>query len=743
MNLPDTYRGNEVAAPTPAMLAFQTAQATQSDRFAFGELFAIFRRRLLAFSCIAGICFLLGVIITQLMPATYLAYSDVMLAAEAATVTPDSMAGDPGDTLRKDDAVETEMQLIDSRTLAGKTIDTLNLLNDPAYRQEVLTPPSFVANAIRLATLGLWQPSPPAMSDAQLREKAITLLQNAVEPVRLGSSYAIRINVSASDPVRAKAIADMLAKIYVNTSVDAAADANRTAAGLLRTRLEELRRAAVADTNAVQIFRIQNNLLSNQATALTETEISQYDQAIASAHAQASEDGGLLASARSQLRTGTGKVGAASSPTVTALRAQRAQISVELAELTKRYRDNHPKVIQANSQLRDIDAQIDAEVNRTVAQLQSTAAASADRLAALQASRGQAIAQLAGSNKAIVGLTELENKAKTSEALYESYLARYNQLVAKGGTEQPSARLISTAILPVVPASPMWVLNLVLALMIGILLGIIAAIAIEMSYAGFTTRDDVEARLGLRYLSGVPDYASIDPHGGSGPDTVTSYPGGPYAEAMRQTLTSMRQASGSRDQVIAFTSSLPGEGKSTVAASFAHALALQHDRVVLVDCDFIRPSISRQFAKSTKAPGLQEVLDGAPIASAVVEIKNGPSLIPVTTAFPKGANLMEGGRLHRLIAKLREDYDFIILDCPPIVPIADVREMVTLADHVAIVTRWRGTTDKVVRSAVKLLPLNRLGDVGIILNKINLKRRFRFGDDEVVGFYAQNSQYFQ
>jgi succinoglycan biosynthesis transport protein ExoP len=741
MNLPDAYRGPESSAPTPSMLAFQAAGTGSGDRFAFAELFAIFRRRLLAFSCIVGICFLLSLIITQLMPPTYISSADVLLSSEPASVAPNKEPTDPSDTLRKDDAVETELQLIDSRELARKTIDKLRLLDDASYREQVLNPPSLTSNALRLVTLGLWNPTTPQVSEAALRDRAITLLQRAVDPQRLGSSYAIRINVSDSDPARARRIADALAGLYVNESVAVAAAANKTALDLVRGRLEELRVAATADTNAVQMFRIRNNLLSNQATALTESEIAQYDQAVATARAEASEDAARLSSARQQLRAGKAGAGV-QSPVITALRAQRAQLSEQVAGLSGRYLDSHPQLVLARSQLRDIDTQIDAELSRTIASLQSEASASAERLSSLSSSRGDARGQLASNNQALVGLTDLENRARASSQLYQSYLDRFNQLVAKHGTEQPAARQISGAVQPGKPASPSWGLNLLLGLLVGVLLGIFAAVAIELSYSGLTTREDVEGRVGLRFLSAVPDFRSVNPHGDTATATIQAYPGGAYAEAMFQALTSMRQAPSSRGQVIAFTSALPGEGKSTVAASFAHALALQHDSVLLVDCDFIRRELSKRLAPDRRGAGLQELLGGTSIADGIAKLSNGPSLLAVTTPFAKGARLMEDGRLHRLIAKLREEYDFIILDCPPILPIAEVREMVTLADHVAIVVRWRSTADRVVRAAVKLLPLNRLGDVGIILNGLDMRKRVRFGGDDVAGVYGKYSAYY-
>src|SRR5262249_24500417 len=158
------------------------------------------------------------------------------------------------------------------------------------------------------------------------------------------------------------------------------------------------------------------------------------------------EDQAALSVARTQLLGGVGRVGeATASPVVQALRSQRAQLSVKVADLSNRYFDKHPDLINARQQLADIDAQIADEINRTLRALEAKAQASQERLASLAGSLNQARGKLACNNGALVGLDDLDRKAQASQALYASYLNRYNQFVALSGTEQPNARIISAA----------------------------------------------------------------------------------------------------------------------------------------------------------------------------------------------------------------------------------------------------------------------------------------------------------
>jgi polysaccharide biosynthesis transport protein len=120
----------------------------------------------------------------------------------------------------------------------------------------------------------------------------------------------------------------------------------------------------------------------------------------------------------------------------------------------------------------------------------------------------------------------------------------------------------------------------------------------------------------------------------------------------------------------------------------------------------------------------------------------GATLFAITTPFEAGARLLEKGKLNRLIAQLREHFDLIILDCAPILPIAETRDVVALADNVIVVTRWRFTTDRMVRAALKMLPLQVLGDLGIVLNRVDLRKKLRFGDGDPEIFAKSYKNYY-
>jgi succinoglycan biosynthesis transport protein ExoP len=709
------------------------------------HMLMLLRRRRVVLLLTVSICVGLAILWTFAQPRIYRSTADVVMITRPTEVVPSASDADQEMPTRSED-VETQIQLIRSREMASQVLDATGILADPEFRRDVIDPPSAADNI--LSAFGLRRSSSLAAEDedaSRFRDRAIGYLTNRLEVTRVGNSYNLRIAFEDSDPQRAEQLANAYARMFTTDDARERAQTNATAASVLKSRVDELRNRANADFAEVQAYRNRHQLLSAQATSLTEQELSTYNQQIVDAEAEASRDAEALASARSQLRSGGAEgVGiGASSPVVASLRGQRAQLLIQERELSQRYYDSNPDLITVRRQIEDLDRQITGEVQRTLRGLESSARASAQRLASLRRSRGGTQSQLQSDNSALVELADLEKKADASKSLYESYLRRYNEVVAGSGSEQPAARLISAAVAPILPASPNILLNLSLGLVAGVLLGAVLAIASELSYRGLTTLEDVEKRIGLKGLGSVPDLHSVEPRGDTPLDTVRDYPEGPFAEALRNVIVSIRQLRTGHGRVIAVTSAIPEEGKSTIAACMARALAMAHERVVVVDCDAVRAQLSKQFGLAAGEPGLHEALRSEEASATQYQDPESPlRIIPITRPFPKGERVTERGRLHGIVARLREEFDTVILDCPPILPIAEAREIVSLADNVVLVVRWRGTIDKIVRAALRQLPARVLKRAGVVLNKVDMKQQVRFGGDDAASFYKHYERYY-
>lgn len=740
MNLPSRYQGSELSTRPPTPLALQFASGTDSDRLDLRALFSLLRRQLLVIGTIIGICVVLAFLVTQNAQRLYTANADILSRPNTEEITPGPNDG-ADDAPRGAEQIETEVQFLQSRDLAGKVYDRFSLGKDPVFRAQ-LTGTGRI-NGL-LTSLGLKaaqsQSSAETADPTALREAGINLLINGLTVRRIGSAFAMRVSVTNPDPEMAAKLANGYAAVYSGNQIASKVAASKNAVGILRERMEELRLQAQADFGAVQQYRIRNSLQSKSGTSLTEQEISTYNQQVALARAEAFQDAARLAAARSGKTTGD----LATSTVVNALRSQRAALSIRVAELSQRYLPSYPELQLAQRQLSDIDAQIAIEVDRAIRTLRANAEASAARLASLQGSLGGASSKLDTNNRALINLDDLERRAGASQALYESYLNRYKEVVAKSGAEQANSSLLSAASVPKTPSSPNLALNLSLGLLIGVLVGTASAIAVEGSYAGLTTAEDVERNLLTRCLGGVPLLQSLESRSATPLATIATYPGGAFTESMRSILAAARQSDNSRNQVIAVTSAMPDEGKTTVAACLARTAAIAREKVAIIDCDVVRRNLSLTCGNVPGLPGLGQIFEGALKVDAVPpsEMLGGATLFAITVPFEDGARLLEQGKLNRIIAQLREHFDLIILDCAPILPIAETRDIVALADTVIVVAQWRSTTDRVVRAALKMLPLQTLGDMGIVLNKVDLRKKLRFGDGDPEVFAKSYKNYY-
>ena len=297
-------------------------------------------------------------------------------------------------------------------------------------------------------------------------------------------------------------------------------------------------------------------------------------------------------------------VGAAlGSPVIQGLRAQRAVVSGQLAELNSRYGPRYPDVLKAQQQLADIDIQIRAEINRVISNLQATSQVSSKRLASLEGTLGQSRGSLATNTTAQAGLIELQQKAASSQALYDSYLARFKEIMASAGTEQSDARIVSQAEPPPTPSSPRVILDIALGVIVATMLGVIAAIIAEVSDRSFASGLDIERQLHTAYLGSIPLLSSVARGARRTPtDYVAANPFSVFAEGFRN-LKVLDPSSQGRvgPAVVAVTSPLTAEGKTTTSVCLGETSALQGARTIVVDCDLRRRTLQRFLEETPKA----------------------------------------------------------------------------------------------------------------------------------------------
>lgn len=735
----DILRYPQGAAPMPVPIEPQREQ--DDDQLDLNTLLTTLRRRFNLFLGVLIAVLLIAVLLTYYQQPLFTAKSRVVLNMRQEQITPTATQGtviDPADR------VDTEVEVLQSRELAARVAQALHLDRDPNFNAALLPPSGF--DRLKAGLFG-----PPEATVPEPRETSRHIVDDLIgslEVIRLGETYAMEIGVTTRTPRNAARIANEYAAQYTQGQLREKLDENKAASRFLASRLDQLRLQAQYDTQRVQQYRIANDLLSTSGASLTEQEISAYNQAVATARAQAAEAGARLSTARAQLNKGSSgdDVGEAlESSVVGGLRAQQAQVSAQLATLMARYSPNHPDVLKAQRELNDVDDRIASEIRRVISNLEAKERVSKQGLASIAGTLAGARGSLAQNNRAMAGLDDLQRRAQASQALYESYLNRYKETVAGGGTERPDASIISRAEKPGRQSSPKLILNLVLGLVIGVGAGLAAAFIAEMMFAGLTTGSEVEQKLKVHYLTGIPLLSSLLPRAGAPIDSVIADPHSGFAEAFRNLWVSLRYHTTQVPQVIAITSALPREGKTTVAICLARTMALSGEKIVVVDCDFTKAGLSRGLGAPHGKAGLAEMLQGDVQLDDIITIDqpSGAHVLGLAAAGRSLTDLMSSPELPSAINMLRQRYAYVVLDTAPILPIAEARLVIALADAVIFVARWRHTADHAIKAALTLIPRRVARNTGFVLSCINMRKHSKFGKGDAAFYYEEYGDYYK
>ncbi len=362
--------------------------------------------------------------------------------------------------------------------------------------------------------------------------------------------------------------------------------------------------------------------------------------------------------------------------------------------------------------------------------------------------RGLMVERLADAYSLTIGYTAAD--AAVAARIANQYADEYatgrlaGSGVAASPLDRPYARIISRAEPPMTLSSPRWWRTMGYGLLAGTLAGLIAAVLAERRFSGITSGHEIEKRLGLPHLGSVPTLQSVLPHARSPLDAMVEEPMSGFAEAFRGVMMAIRQAGGRGTQVIAISSALPNEGKTTVAACLARSVALGGERVVLIDCDVRRRDSSAMFGFGERRPGLIEVLRyEATLDEALVRDEaSGAWILPVTGLTAEVSDLLTGPRMVGLIEDLKQRFKRVLIDTAPILAISSTRAIATMVDLMVLVVRWRATADHAVLTALRLLPNDHVRIGGIVLSQVDINRQVKFGHGDPTFYYQQYSQYY-
>lgn len=675
-------------------------------------IFAVLLRRRILIGAVAVAVAVLSFTAFLLQPRQYTATALVMInGGQDRTLAPtQSISG--AEIVPSAPVVDSQLEVLRSSLLAARLVDSLDLTSDPEWN----------------ATLRAGAPrgAHPPVSE-RVRQNVIIQVAKAISVRRRGLTYAAEVSATSTNPRRAAQMANQLVTLFQQYQLETKVQSADRANTWLASRLRELRGDVQTKEAAAERYRAQTGLLSTQSGLLTEQQTSEMQTEVMQARADLAEKEARYQQLQQMINSGGSAdaiAGVLNSGVITQLRAQEAEIAARQADLESRYGDAHPAVVNVRAERADIRHQINSEIARITSGMQSEVQVARARLSTLEGSMSAVRGQLAGNNEQLITLRQLEREASAARDVYQSFLQRYNEITDQG-TLQSTADLISPAAVPTKPSSMRRALALFLSLAAGFGLGLVAAFLAEALDEGFDDADEVERKLGLPALASIPKLGRRElrhlPVTARHPAAyLLERPLSVFTEACRILRTTLLFDAGRlKSQVIGVTSAVPGEGKTTMSVCLARISALSGQRVMLIDCDLRRRSV-KEVLDFEPAFGLLQVLAGEKTwrDASYVDEATGMHVLPLSDSGFISKDVFGGEDMSRLIDELRGSFDLILLDCAPVLAIAETRVIVAKADCAVMVAGWKKTPARAIRSALQQLQNAGAHVRGIALNGV-------------------------
>jgi polysaccharide biosynthesis transport protein len=664
-------------------------------------LIAVMLRRWPFIAGIGAAVFVVVALVMLAQPRMYTATASIMINPREDRVVGADQAlvqGPPSSVI-----VDSEIEVLRSPRLALAVAESLHLDIDPVWG------------------------SPGAGSDGM--RAAAAKVADATNVQRRALSYVIDVSVTARHPQEAARIANAVVETYLQSTENARLATTARASDWLGQRLAELRQNVQSKEAEAEVFRARTGLLTAEGRTLTEAQTSDIQRAVLDARTDLAEREARHRQVQNLLRSG-GSVEsidqALESQTIRDLRRQEAELTRQQAEYESTLGERHPFVARGRAELEDVRRQLAAEISRISQRTRNDADVARARLATLQRSLAASSGQLVSNNEEQVRLRELEREAAAARAVYESFLQRSHEVAGQGALGQTTAHIVSEAAAPTAPSSPRPLLAITIALLAGLIAGALAAFGVEALDDTVKSADDIEQGVGVPALAVVPTISKkalrlMAPEDRHPSGYLVEKPLSPFAESFRVLRTSLIYADLQRDtKVVAITSALPGEGKTTCALSLARVAALGGQRVAIIDCDLRRRSLNTVLDIHPRS-GLLEVLGGAKSWHEVrgIDEPSGAHVIPLAETPLTPRDMFSLPALERLLDRLRSEYELIILDCAPVLVAADARLVVGQADAAILVARWRKTKIIEAEEAVRQLQPSGVKVLGVAINQFN------------------------
>ncbi len=668
---------------------------------------AVRRRRVLFFGVVATLLVAATVAVLAITPR-YTAVARVMIDPRSENVV--SIEAVLSQLSADDPTIQSEIEVLRSEDTARRVIARNHLDQMTEFNPLLSTP--LVARLVKAmdwpwlnAAFGAILAAPEeAEQSARIPGQVVEAFLDRLDVAASGrNSRVIVIKFTSKSPQLAARVANTIAEAYVAMQVESKLEATERAAVWLGERLGELGDEVTASEETVADIRAASAAQGGWNPEIIAQQISQVNTELVRARADQEQ-------AQAELRQIESVVAAGGAEAVFEVvdpqllvrtNEQLMWLRRSAAEITAQYGAENPVVAEVREAMERL---IEDTSARLIAGVRNRAVISGDKVGALENQLRDLVAQSIALGRGQVTLRAAEREAQASTELYETLLTRSKE-TAQTGLEQPDAKIIAHASPPHRPSFPNRLRLLGIVLIGSIAIGGALVGVAESLEKGYRSHDRLGRDLSLPILGETPWVGRKAQRAGPAELPLTD-PASAYAEALRSVALSL-EMSAKADQhqkTVLVTSSLPEEGKTTLVTCLARSMALGGRKVLVIDCDLRRPSCHHHLGLR-QAPGLSSYLSEAtPVADVIQHDRTGGvDLIAAGVGAENPLQLLRSDRFRQLLRDMGSRYDIILLDSPPILPIADARLLSATVDRSVLVVRWRTTAREYVMHAAEQL----------------------------------------
>jgi succinoglycan biosynthesis transport protein ExoP len=646
--------------------------------------------------------------------------------------------------------LETEYKVLSSEDLADRVIARLGLDQIAEFRPQKHLWAWRTNNGLSAQMIA--NEGSAAARDPFVEETALTRFQDRLDIKPVRRSRVVEISFDSQDPDLAARVVNTLASEYVDKNLQARWDATQKASEWLSQQLLDLKAKLEKSEDELQKYAAGNGLLFletdkgnsenvvNQSLRelqdeLTKAQAARYEKESLYRLVQSSDYGSLPGVFENKL--------------LQDLSVRLAELQREHAQLATTFTEDYPKVQQIQSQVAEIQAALDRERQRAAQKIGNDYFAAARRESLVRQAFAEKQAQANRIAEKSVQYGILSREVESNKSMYEGLLQRLKEAGVSAGMKASNIRIVDPAKAPYKPVSPKVALNLGLATVLGLGLGIFAAFFQEHIDQTIENAEDVGHFLRAPALAFIPSFESLNGHRAAGrtrmvqgitlglanrenppdgtsalclpQDNPTAHKNADLSEAFRGLRTSVLLSSGGRTaSSILVTSAQPGEGKTTIAMNLAISLALLGRRVLLVDADMRRPSLQKHFPQ--RGSHLSSYLAGEGTWQDMVyhTAVRGLHVLHCGPLPANPAELLSSDRMRALVREATGEYGFVILDSPPLLNVADTRILVSVVDATILVVKGGDTPRQVVQYAESQACAAGANLIGVVLNNLNI-----------------------